>query len=100
LNNADESQLDVHDDGIEFPAALPWRMHDAINRSMIKLSRRYTIAAKIAKRLVLIFRASTAASSKCRAANVEVRGAFSVFQSKAVAFVLGECSHASYLECS
>jgi len=40
LDNADESQLDVHDDGIELPVAFLWQMHDAINRSMIELSRR------------------------------------------------------------
>ena len=32
LDNTDESQLDVHDDGIELPTAFPWQMHEAINR--------------------------------------------------------------------
>src|SRR5260370_153844 len=41
LDNADQSELNVNDDGIEFPTTFTWLIHDATrNRSMIKLSRR------------------------------------------------------------
>jgi hypothetical protein len=41
LDNADQRQLDVDNDGIELAAAFAWRIHDATRkRSMIKLSRR------------------------------------------------------------
>ena len=43
LYNADESQLDIHHDGIELAAAFPWRLHDPINGSMTELSRRAAI---------------------------------------------------------
>ena len=40
LDNADESQLDIHHDGIELAPAFSWRLHDPINGSMTELSRR------------------------------------------------------------